>query len=134
MTTPSYAWLAAFLVSVMLAGCQGRPAAQQSSLTETEFFARGLDQYIATGDLQTLMLLPQKYPDGAWAPGAELVIRLAQQKEEKVAGQEQQALLNKRELASCHDEMKRLRQDNQGLQETIDRLKKLLIDMESRSH
>ena len=133
MIRPFYAWFAVFLVSVILAGCQGRPAVQGSSMTETEFFAQGLDQYIATGDLQTLMLLPEKYPGGEWVPGAELVIRMAQQKEKLAAGQKQQALLNKQELASCQEEMTRLRQDNQSLQVTIDRLKKLLIDMESRS-
>lgn len=134
MTRPSYALFAVFLVSVMLAGCQARPALQQNALTETEFFARGLDQYIATGDLQTLTQLPQKYPDGEWGSRAELVVRLAQQQEKLVAGQKQQALLNKQELASCQEEMTRLRQDNQSLQVTIDRLKKLLIDMESRSN
>ena len=102
-------------------------------MTETEFFAHGLDQYIESGDLQTLTLLPEKYPDGEWVPGAELVIGMAQQQEKLVAGQKQQALLNKQELASCQEEINRLRQDNQSLQVTIDRLKKLLIDMESRS-
>lgn len=107
---------------------------QKSALTEMEFFARGLDQYLETGDVQTLRQLPQKYPDGAWGSRAELLVRLAQQQEKLVARQKQQALQQEQALASCHDEMTRLGQDNQSLQETIDRLKKLLIDMESRSN
>ena len=108
------------------------------SLTETESFAQGLDQYIANGDLQTLKRLPQEYPDGAWGPRAELVVRLAEQQEQCVAGKEQttgakQDLRKDKELSRCQNEMAALRQNNQELEETIAQLKKLLIDMESRS-
>lgn len=137
--------LAAFLVSVLLAGCQGLPVLQKTSLTEAESFAMALDQYLATGDLQLLQRLPQDFPDSAWGPRADLVVKLAgqQQKcdadkaqiaEAQAGGEKQQTLQKEKELASCHNEMAALRQDNQELQETIARLKKLLIEMEKRSN
>ena len=144
MTTALHRWLTVLLVCVVLTGCQGLPLLQKGSMTETESFAQGLDQYIATGDLQPLKLLPQEYPDGAWGPRAELVVKLAEQQEKCVAdketmtdakagGKKQQPLLKDKELARCQDEMAALRQNNQELEETIAQLKKLLIDMESRS-
>jgi len=138
-------WLFVLLVSVVLVGCQGLHLQQKTSLTETESFARRLDQYIETGDLQPLKMLPKEYPDGAWGPRAELVVKLAEQQEQlvadkektiglKEAGQKKQTLLKDQELARCDNEMAALRQNNQDLTKTIDQLKKLLIDMESRSN
>jgi hypothetical protein len=145
MILPLNRCCAVFLVSIILAGCQSLPLLQKSSSTETESFARGLDQYSATGDLQALKRLPQDYPDGAWAPRAELVVKLAEQQEKCVAdnaqntdvkagGQKQQTLVKDKELTRCQDDMAALRQNNQDLEETIARLKKLLIEMESRSN
>jgi DNA polymerase/3'-5' exonuclease PolX len=143
--TTSNRWLFFLLVSVVLAGCQGLHLQQKGSLTEAESFAKGLDQYIETGDLQPLKMLPKEYPDGAWGPRAELVVRLAEQQEQlvadkdktigvKEAGQTKQALRKDQELARCDNEMAALRKNNQDLTKTIDQLKKLLIDMESRSN
>ena len=143
--TTSNRWLFFLLVSVVLAGCQGLHLQQKGSLTEAESFAKGLDQYIETGDLQPLKMLPKEYPDGAWGPRAELVVRLAEQQEQlvadkkktigvKEAGQKQQALQKDQELTRCDNEVAALRESNQELTKTIDQLKKLLIDMESRSN
>jgi len=143
--TTSNRWLFVLLVSVVLAGCQGLHLQQKASLTEAEFFAKGLDQYIETGDLQPLRMLPKEYPDGAWRPRAELVVRLAEQQEQLVAdkkkmigvqeaGQKQQTLKKDQELSRCDNEVAALRESNQELTKTIDQLKKLLIDMESRSN
>jgi hypothetical protein len=143
--TTSNRWLSVLLVSVVLAGCQSPHLQQKASLTETESFARGLDQYIETGDLQSLKMLAKDYPDGAWGPRAVLVVRLAEQQEQLVAdkektiglqeaGQKKQVLKKDQELARCDNEMAALRQNNQDLTKTIDQLKKLLIDMESRSN
>jgi hypothetical protein len=132
-------------VSVVLAGCQGLHLQQKGSLTEAESFAKGLDQYIETGDLQPLKMLPKEYPDGAWGPRAELVVRLAEQQEQLVAdkkktigvqeaGQKQAALQKDQELTRCDNELAALKESNQELTKTIDQLKKLLIDMESRSN
>ena len=144
MTAPNR-WFFILLVSVVLAGCQGLHLQQKRSLTETEFFAEGLDQYIETGDLQPLKRLPQEYPGGEWGHRAELVVKLAEQHEQlvadkektiglKEAGQKKQALQKDQKLTRCDNEMAALRQNNQDLTKTIDQLKKLLIDMESRSN
>ena len=143
--TTSNRWLFFLLVSVVLAGCQGLHLQQKGSLTEAESFAKGLDQYIETGDLQPLKMLPKEYPDGAWGPRAELVARLAEQQEQlvadkkktigvKEAGQKQAALQKDQELTRCDNELAALKESNQELTKTIDQLKKLLIDMESRSN
>jgi len=143
--TTSNRWLFFLLVSVVLAGCQGLHLQQKGSLTEAESFAKGLDQYIETGDLQPLKMLPKEYPDGAWGPRAESVVRLAEQQEQlvadkkktigvKEAGQKQQALQKDQELTRCDSELAALKESNQELTKTIDQLKKLLIDMESRSN
>ena len=122
------------LVIVILAGCQGLTHLQKSSLTETELFAKGLDQYIETGDLQTLQRLPQEYPDGAWGSRAALVVKLAEQQEKRVADKEKMSGFKAEELARCDNEIAVLRKNNQDLEETIARLKKLLIEMELRSN
>jgi len=143
--TTSNRWLCFLLASIVLAGCQGLHLQQKGSLTEAESFAKGLDQYIETGDLQPLKMLPKEYPDGAWGPRAELVVRLAEQQEQlvadkqktigvKEAGQKQQALQKDQELTRCDSELAALKESNQELTKTIDQLKKLLIDMESRSN
>ena len=143
--TTSNRWLFLLLVGVVLAGCQGLHLQQKGSLTEAESFAKGLDQYIETGDLQPLKMLPKEYPDGAWGPRAELLVRLAEQQGQLVAdkkktvgvkdaGQKQQALQKDQELTRCDSELAALKESNQELTKTIDQLKKLLIDMESRSN
>ncbi len=143
--TSSNRWFFFLLVSVVLAGCQGLHLQQKGPLTEAESFAKGLDQYIETGDLQPLKMLPKEYPDGAWGPRAELVVRLAEQQEQLVADkqktigvkeaeQKQQALQKDQELTRCDNEVTALKENNQELTKTIDQLKKLLIDMESRSN
>jgi hypothetical protein len=145
MTSSSNRWLSVLLVSVILAGCQGLPFGQKTTLTETEFFAEGLDQYIETGDLQSLKLLPQKYPNGKWGSRADWLVKQAEQQEMCAADKEkmtdmkggkkqQNALLKDRELALCNQEIADIRQNNQDLEKTIDQLKKLLIEMESRSN
>jgi len=143
--TTSNRWLFFLLASIVLAGCQGLHLQQKGSLTEAESFAKGLDQYIETGDLQPLKMLPKEYPDGAWGPRAELLVRLAEQQGQLVAdtkktvgvkdaGQKQQALQKDQELTRCDSELAALKESNQELTKTIDQLKKLLIDMESRSN
>ena len=134
MSAPLNRCFAVFLVSVMLAGCQGLPVLQESSLTETELFAKGLDQYIEAGDLQTLQRLPQEYPDGAWGSRAAMVVKLAEQQKKCATDQEKMTGMKAEELARCDKEIAVLRKNNQDLEETIARLKKLLIEMELRSN
>jgi len=125
---------AVFLLSVILAGCQGLALQQKTALTETELFAKGLDQYIETGDLQTLQRLPQEYPDGTWGRRAALVVKLAEQQEKRAAAAEKTTGVQAAELARRDHEIAALRKNNQELEETIARLKKLLIEMELRSN
>jgi len=145
MTSILNRWLPVFFVGLLLAGCNGLFVPPGASMTDPELFAEGLDQYIESGDLQSLKLLSQQHEDGQWAARAELVIQLVEQQEKllaeienkahvKEAGQTKQALLEEKKLARCNNEMLVLRQSNQALEETIDQLKKLLIDMESRSN
>jgi hypothetical protein len=95
--------------------------------------------------LQTLQRQPQEYPDGPWGPRAELVVKLAGQQDKCVAdkeqmtaaktgGQKQQTSLKDKDLSRCLDETAVLKQNNQELEQTIEQLKKLLIDMEARSN
>ena len=123
-----------FLVSVILAGCHGLALQQKTALTETELFAKGLDQYIETGDLQTLQRLPQESPDGAWGRRAALVVKLAEQQEKRAAAAENTTGVQAAELARRDHEIAALRKNNQELEETIARLKKLLSEMELRSN
>jgi len=125
---------AVFLLSVILAGCQGLALQQKTALTETEAFAKGLDQYIETGDLQTLQRLPQEYPDGAWGRCAALVVKLAEQQEKRADAAEKTTGVQAAELARRDHEIAALRKNNQELEQTIARLKKLLIEMELRSN
>ena len=77
--------------------------------------------------------------------GHDLVVKLAERQEELLAdrekmtevkggGEAQQALLKDKEIARCKNELAVLGQNNQDLEQTIARLKKLLIEMESRSN
>ena len=134
MSPPLKCCFAVFLLSVILAGCQVLALQQESALTETELFAQGLDQYSETGDLQTLQRLPQEYPDGAWGRRAALVIKLAEQQKKRAVAAEKMTGVQAAELARRDHEIAVLRQTNQELEETIARLKKLLIDMELRSN
>ena len=134
MSLPLSRCYAILLVSVLLAGCQGLPLQQKSSLTEAELFAQGLDQYSETGDLKTLQRLPQEDPDGAWGSRAALVLKLAEQQEKLAADKEKMSDMQAGALARCDHEMAVLRQTNQELEETIAQLKKLLIEMELRSN
>ena len=134
MSPPLKCCFAVFLLSVILAGCQGLALQQKTALTETELFAKGLDQYIETGDLQTLQRLPQEYPDGAWGRRAALVVKLAEQQEKRAAAVEKTTGVQAAVLARRDHEIAALRKNNQELEETIARLKKLLIEMELRSN
>ena len=141
MTTSMTRWFSLLLACLMLAGCslplQDVPVTEEvvpeiieiEETKETELFARGLDQYIASGDLTTLKLLPQQYPQGEWRTKAEGIIDIAEQQ------RQQQVRLEKKEksLDHCQKEKAFLAQDNKILEVTLERLKQVLIDMELRT-
>lgn len=118
----------ALLVCLMLTGCSLPTMLDMSAAEETELFAAGLDRYIESGDLTTLKLLPQQYPQGQWRSRAEGIIGIAEQQ------QKQQVRLKKKakELAETQQEKEVLFQDNVILEVTLERLKQVLIDMEQR--
>ena len=141
MTTSMTRWLSPLLVYLMLTGCslplldmpvtkEGAPATEEDRpvAEETELFAHGLDQYLASGDLTTLELLPQQYPQGEWRTKAEGIIDIAEQQ------RLQQAQIEKKEkeLDLCQKEKTFLTKDIQILEGTLARLKQVLIDMELR--
>ena len=116
------------LVCLVLTGCS-LPMLSLSTTEETELFALGLDQYIESGDLTTLKLLPQQYPQGEWRQRAEAIIDTSEQQRML---QDQQEKRDK-ELVECQREKEVFVQDNQILEVTLERLKQVLIDMELRA-
>ena len=142
MTIAMIRWFSPLLVCLMLAGCS-LPAPDSSTTEEAEFFAQGMDQYIKSGELATLKVLPQLYPHGEWRARAEAIIstaetssdakeqqRLLQNQQKKLQGQQKK--INK-ELAQCRQGKEFLFQDNKILEVTLERLKQVLIDMELRA-
>ena len=120
---------APLLVGLVLAGCSSLPMLNISGAEESELFAQGLDQYIASGELTTLKLLPQRYPQGEWRTRAEGLIGMAERQQQQKARLQQET----QELAQCKTEKDALVEDNQILEVTLERLKQVLIDMELRA-
>jgi flagellar motor protein MotB len=149
MTIAMIRWFSPLLVCLVLAGCS-LPALDPSTTEEAAFFAQGMDQYIKSGELATLKVLPQIYPHGEWRARAEAIIstsetssdaekqqRLLQNQQKKLQEQqkklqEQQKKINK-ELTQCRQGKEFLFQDNKILEVTLERLKQVLIDMELRA-
>jgi hypothetical protein len=138
MTFSILRWFTFGLISLILSGCPlpslFQPKTPETAL-ETKLFARGLEEYLTTGDLTTLILLPQEYPQGAWRTKAEGIIELADkhQKRQRQLEQAEQNLLlckDEKDLALCRKEKEALTQDNQLLESTLKRLKEVLIDTE----
>jgi hypothetical protein len=142
MTIAMVRWFSPLLVCLVLAGCN-MPMPDPSTTEEAEFFAQGMDQYIKSGELATLKVLPQLYPHGEWRARADAIInasemindaeeqqRLLQNRQKKL--QDQQEKFNK-ELAQCRQGKEFLFQDNKILEVTLERLKQVLIDMELRA-
>ena len=128
MTTAITRWSFRLLVCLVVTGCSSMPLLNSPATEEADLFARGLDQYLASGELSTLALVPEKYPQGEWRTRADGVIALAEKQ------QQQHVLLQKKEKQTnrCQAERDALVKDNQILEETLERLKQVLIDMELR--
>jgi flagellar motor protein MotB len=149
MTIAMVRWFSPLLVCLVLAGCN-MPMPDPSTTEEAEFFAQGMDQYIKSGELATLKVLPQLYPHGEWRARAETIInasemindaeeqqRQLQNQQKKLQNQQkklqdQQEKVNK-ELAQCRQGKEFLFQDRKILEVTLERLKQVLIDMELRA-
>jgi hypothetical protein len=127
MTIAITRWFYPLLVGLVLTGCSSLPMLNVAGTEETKLFAQGLDQYIESGDLATLKLLPQQYPQGEWRTKAEGLIEMAERQQKARLQQEA------RELGQCKTENDALVEDNQILEVTLERLKQVLIDMELRA-
>ncbi len=99
-----------------------------SAQQETELFAQGLDQYLESGDLKTLSLVPKRYPQGDWRFRAEGLIAVAKQQQQHTT----QLQKKQQQFANCQTEKAFLIKDNQMLEVTLERLKQVLIDVETR--
>lgn len=116
-----------------LAGCIALPGAKPLPPGDRDLFARGLDEYVATGDLTTLKSVPEIYPQGQWRSRAVTVIDLVEQQRKQKSGLKKMEGLDK-ELTACQQEKEYLKQDNQALVTTLERLKKVLIDTELQAN
>ena len=136
-------WFSPLLICLALTGCS-LPLQNESSTEETEYFAHGLDQYIASGDLTFLKRLPQQYPQGEWRTKAEGLVgkieqhqaRLKENERELEHAQKEQATLaqnNQVREATLEQEKATLVKDNQELKVTLEKLKQVLIDMEQKT-
>ena len=89
MTAVIIRWFSPLLICLVLTGCS-LPLQNLSSTEEIEYFARGLDQYIASGDLTILKRLPQQYPQGEWRTKAEGLVGKAEQHQAQLKEQEKE--------------------------------------------
>jgi hypothetical protein len=133
MTIAITRWFYPLLVGLVLTGCSNLPMLNVAGTEETKLFAQGLDQYIESGDLATLKLLPQQYPQGEWRTKAKGLIEMAERQQKARLQQETQLQQEARELGQCKTENDALVEDNQILEVTLERLKQVLIDMELRA-
>jgi hypothetical protein len=125
MTTVIIRWFSPLLICLVLTGCS-LPLLNLSSTEETEYFAHGLDQYIASGDLTILKRLPQQYPQGEWQAKAEGLVGKAEQHQARLKEKE-------KELEQAQKEQATLVKKNQELEVTLEQLKQVLIDMELKT-
>ncbi len=125
MTAVIIRWFSPLLICLVLTGCS-LPLQNLSSTEEIEYFARGLDQYIASGDLTILKRLPQQYPQGEWRTKAEGLVGKAEQHQAQLKEQE-------KELEQAQKEQATLVKKNQELEGTLEQLKQVLIDMELKT-
>ncbi|MBW2452139.1 MAG: hypothetical protein JRE16_05975 [Deltaproteobacteria bacterium] len=130
MTRKTLSVILLVLAAQWLTACSTLSSISTMASPETSLFAEGLDQFIDTGDLTMLKTLPDEYPDGSWRPRAEAIITLAEQR--KTLDRD---LVNRsHELDRCLKDKDLVKQDNQALEQTLERLKQVLIDMERQKN
>jgi len=153
MTRAITLWCLWLLCCSVVSGCSGISESISEILhlpasNEAELFGQGLDQYLESGDLNTLNLLPEAYPQGDWRLRAEGIIAMVKRQQEEEAqlkkievkaaelkaAELKAAELKKKDqqLSSCESEKAFLVKDNQMLEVTLERLKQVLIDVETR--
>jgi len=117
-----------FLICLTVTGCSNLPTLNTTAPGESDSFALGLDQYLASGELDALSLFAAQDPQGAWQTRAQGIIDMA------ALQRQQQASLQQKDqdLSSCHSDKGVLVEDNNALEEKLKQLKQVLIDMELR--
>jgi len=121
-------WLALLLVCLVLNGCSGLSALNLAGSEEQASFTRGIDRYTENGDLTELNLFVQRSPQGEWQTRAAAFVALVEQRDRL----QEQLQQRERDLGQCKAEQDALVADRQALEETLERLKQVLIDMELR--
>ena len=130
MTRTITLWCLWLLCCFVVSGCSSMSAILDApAAKEAELFGHGLDQYLESGDLNTLNLLQKSYPQGI-----EMAKRQQEQEAQLKETKVKTAELKKKDqqLSSCQSEKAFLVKDNQMLEVTLERLKQVLIDVETR--
>lgn len=109
-------WNLIFLVAILLTGCSSIPPTWDLPENRTsDTFAKGLDQYISSGDPTSLRLLAEKDVQGEWGLRANAILKL----NEKNAGLNQ-------DVAGLNKEVAGLNKEIAGLNKEIDSLNQKL--------
>jgi len=139
MTRTITLWCLWLLCCFAVSGCSNMSAILDvPAAKEAELFGQGFDQYLESGDLNALNLLQKAYPQGDWWLRAAAVIEMDKRQQEQEAQLKETkvktAELKKKDqqLSSCQSEKAFLVKDNQMLEVTLERLKQVLIDVETR--
>ena len=117
--------LSAAMLLLLLNACASLPfspylTGSASQSVEQETFMSALEQFAATGRVDSLRRFQQNYPDTQYAEYAASISRLT----EKPRLQEENRQLK--------EQLDKLQQENAQLKEKLDLVKKLLIDLESQ--
>lgn len=157
MTKNRFFPLVIFLIAANLSACS-LPMFPRSNSDDAQLFARGVDDYLARGDLGLLRQLTEQAPQTPWQPRAAAFIALIQTQQQNQQQVEQQeihgnlllseieerlaqcqeqsvaALKEKtQEMARCQREKTAVSQDLKILEDTLARLKDVLIKTERQA-
>lgn len=120
------------LGTILIAGCSSLQRLKLPQDSETKLFARGLDQYLATGELSLLNDLSRQFPQGQWRSRADSIIEMEQKHplKERKENQEEKLAQCLQDIKTLSHEKEALTQDNKLLESTLNQLKEVLIDSE----
>jgi len=114
---------------LLLCGCATTPFFAPSTPADQQLFVQGMEEVNLQGDLPpAFSSLQETYPDSPWVPMVETV------KELLTTIREQQQAINRleSEKAASRKEKVALKQQKESLGTDLNKLKRLLIDLERR--
>jgi len=124
--------VSAAMLLLLLNACASLPfgpylngSASQS--VEQETFMSALEQFSATGRVDSLRRFQHNYPDTEYAKYAASISRLTEKP--RLQSENRQLQSENRQLK---EQLDKLQQENAQLKEKLDLVKKLLIDLESQ--